>query len=271
VPARPSFFSPIAEYGMITLSCYLRFFIMLPNKRKLEQISPTAVVESNLERLLGDDLALVRKTVWACTETGYPMVDEVLKEAVPDHFPRAIITLGTSRMGHSEQSKRVALAAAIEMLHLAVSVHDYIPRGEVQATEQNRVLMGTAILIGDYCFGQASILAAKTGKPDVIAAFADALAKLSERRVKTLIETPTQPHTDSAILYASAAEVGALLVGLPMPLRYTLREAAASFGEVLTDSETSVAEAILHLEALTKERPAAKPLASWLRTHGPAS
>jgi len=245
--------------------------IMLPDKRKLEQISPTAVVESNLERLLGDDLALVRKTVWACTETGYPMVDEVLKEAVPDHFPRAIITLGTSRMGHSEQSKRVALAAAIEMLHLAVSVHDYIPRGEVQATEQNRVLMGTAILIGDYCFGQASILAAKTGKPDVIAAFADALAKLSERRVKTLIETPTQPHTDSAILYASAAEVGALLVGLPMPLRYTLREAAASFGEVLTDSETSVAEAILHLEALTKERPAAKPLASWLRTHGPAS
>jgi len=242
---------------------------MLPDKRKLEQISPTAVVESNLERLLGDDLALVRQTVRECTQTGYPMVDEVLGDAVPEHFPRAIITLGTSRLGHSQQSRRVALAAAIEMLHLAVSVHDFIPRGEVSPTEQNRVSMGTAILIGDYCFGQVSILAAKTEKPDVVAAFSDALAKLSERRVQTLLETPTRPHADSAILYASAAEVGALLVGLPRPLRYTLREAAASFGEVLTDSETSVAEAILHLEALTKERPAAKPLANWLRTHRP--
>jgi len=244
---------------------------MLPDKRKLEQISPTAVVESNLEKLLGDDLDLVRETVRERTQTGYPMVDEVLSDIVPDHFPRAIITLGTSRMGHSQQSKRVALAAAIEMLHLAVSVHDFIPRGEVALNEHNRVLMGTAILIGDYCFGQASILAAQTGKPEVVAAFSDALARLSERRVMTLLETPNQPHADSAILYASAAEVGALLVGLPRPLRYTLREAAASFGEVLTDSETSVAEAILHLEALTKDRPAAKPLASWLRTHRPVS
>ena len=244
---------------------------MLPDKRKLEQISPTAVVESNLEKLLGDDLALVRETIGECTQTGYPMVDGVLSDVVPDHFPRAIITLGTSRLGHSRQSERVALAAAIEMLHLAVSVHDFIPRGEVALNEHNRVLMGTAILIGDYCFGQASILAAQTGKPDVVAAFSDALARLSERRVTTLIESPYQPHADSAILYASAAEVGALLVGLPRPLRYTLREAAASFGEVLTDSETSVAEAILHLEALTKDRPAAKPLASWLRTHRPVS
>jgi hypothetical protein len=65
--------------------------------------------------------------------------------------------------------------------------------------------------------------------------------------------------------------VGALLVGLPRPLRYALREAAASFGEVLTDSETSVAEAILHLESLTKDRPAARQLTNWLRTHRPVS
>ncbi len=244
---------------------------MLPNKRKLEQISPTAVVESNLERLLGDDLELVRKTIQERTQTNYPMVDGVLADAIPEHFPRAIITLGVSRLGHSEQKKRVALAAAIEMLHLAVNVHDFIPRGDVAQTEQNRVLMGSAVLIGDYCFGQASTLAATTGKPEVVAAFSDALARLSERRVVTLIETPYQPHADSAILYAYAAEVGALLVGLPHPLRYALREAAASFGEVLTDSETSVAEAILHLESLTKDRPAARQLANWLRTHRPVS
>ncbi len=244
---------------------------MLPDKRKLEQISPTAVVESNLERLLGDDLVRVRNIIQERARTSYPLVDEVLIDAIPEHFPRAIITLGSSRLGRSEQEKRVKLAAAIEMLHLAVHIHEFIPRGEVAANEQNRVLMGSAILIGDYCFSQASVLAAETGKPEVVAVFSDGLAKLSERRVKTLIETPDHPFSDGAILYATAADVGALLVGLPRPLRYALREAAASFGEVLTDSETSLAEAILHLESLTKDRPAARQLTHWLRTHRPVS
>ncbi len=242
---------------------------MLPDKRKLEQISPTAVVESNLERLLGDDLALVRRTIQERTQTDYPLVNEVLADAMPEHFPRAIITLGTSRLGHSEQQKRVGLAAAIELLNLATHIHEFIPRGEVQVNEQNRVLMGSAILIGDYCFGQASILAAETEKPEVVAAFSEALATLSEQRVRTLIESPTQPFTDSAVLYAAGADVGALLVGLPRPVRYALREAAASFGEVLTDSETSLTEAIQHLEALTRDRSNAQLLTNWMRTHRP--
>lgn len=244
---------------------------MLSNTRKLEQISPAAVVESNSERFLGDDLALVRQTILDCARTGFPLVDEVISGTIPEHLPRAVITLATSRLGHSEQKKRVALAAAIEMLDMAVIIHDLIPRGEVAATEQNRVLMGSATLVGDYCFGQASILAASVENAAVSAAFSDALAKLSERRVITLIETPNQPHADSAILYAAGAEVGGLLAKLPRPLRYALREAAASFGEVLTDSETSVTEAILHLESLTKDWPAVKNLSHWLRTHYPAS
>ena len=244
---------------------------MLPNKRKLQKISPAAVVESNLEWLLGDDLARVRQILQERAQTAYPLVNEVMADVMPEHLTRAMIVLGASRLGHAPRAHRVALAAAIEMLHMAVSVHEYIPRGEVAITEHQRVLMGSAILIGDYCFGQASTLAAATGNPAVVAAFADALAQLSERRVQTLIETPHQPHTDDAILYAAAAEVGALLVKLPLPLRYALREAAASFGEVLTDSETSVTEAILHLESLTKDWPGVKPLTQWLRTHRPAS
>ncbi|HHB90020.1 MAG TPA: hypothetical protein ENK60_01775 [Anaerolineae bacterium] len=244
--------------------------MMLPDKRKLQNISPAAVVESNLEWWLGEDLALVRNVIRERIQTDYPFVNDVLSDVAPDHLPRAIITLGTSRLGHAKKAHRVALAAAIEMLHMAVSVHELIPRGEVVITEHQRLVMGSAILIGDYCFSQASSLAASTGNPAVVAAFADALATLSERRVQTLIETPHQPHTDDAILYAAAAEVAALLVKLPKPLRYALREAAASFGEVLTDSETSVAEALLHLESLTKDWPGVKPLSNWLRTHRPA-
>ncbi len=244
---------------------------MLPDKRKLHAISPTAIVESNLEWLLGDDLALVRETIEARSRTDYPLVNEILKDYLPDHLPRAIITLGTSRLGSASRESRVALAAAIEMLHMAVSVHDLIPRGEVQITEHQRLVMGSAILIGDYCFSQASSLAASTENPAVVAAFADALAQLSEHRVQTLIEHPHQPHTDEAILYAAAAEVGGLLVKLPKPVRYALREAAASFGEVLSDSEASMTEAIMRLDALVPEWPGLKPLRNWMQSHRPTS
>ncbi len=239
------------------------------DKHNLQKISPAAVVESNLEWLLGDDLALVRQIIQARIQTPYPLVNEVLHEYAPEYLPRAIIVLGTSRLGRTPQAHRAALAAAIELLHTAVTVHELIPRGDVVVDESQRMMMGSVILIGDYCFSQASTLAASTGNPAVVAAFANALARLSEHRVQVLLESPYQPHHDDAILYAAAAEVGALLAGLPKPLRYALSEAAASFGEVLSDSETSVSEAFLYLESLTKEWPGVKPLSAWLRGHDP--
>jgi octaprenyl-diphosphate synthase len=242
---------------------------MIPDKTSLEKVSPTAVVESNLEWALGDDLVQVRARLQTCIQSGYPLVDDLLAERIHSHYPRAIIVLGTSRLGSTDQHSRVALAAAIEMLHLAVDVHDAIPRGELVIDERMRMWLGASILVGDYCFSQASMLAAETGNPAVVSAFSNALSKVSEQRVVTLLERPQHPHTDDAILYASAAEAAALLVGLPRPIRYALSEAAAAFGEMLTDSETSLAEAIAHLDALTRDRPRAQPLVNWLRRRSP--
>ncbi len=239
---------------------------MIHDKVALERVSPTALVESNLEWMLGDDLESVRVRLQEAIQSGYPLLDDVLASHLHSHYPRAMIVLGTSRLGHTDRRKRVALGAAIEMLHLAVNVHDTLPRGDVEANERNRLLMGSAILVGDFCFSRASKLAAETENPAVVAAFANALARLSERRVITLTDTPDMPHTDDAILYAAAAEASALLVGLPRPLRYALGEAAASFGEVLTDSEAALPETIVRLEALLHGRPFARPFMNWLRT-----
>lgn len=239
---------------------------MLSDKTTLERVSPTALVESNLEWLLGDDLALVRQRLQQALGTGYPLLDTTLAAHLPEHLPRAIIVLGTTRLGHSEVGKRVALAAAIEMLHLAVTLHDTLPRDAVEATERNRTLVGSSILMGDYVFSQASRLAAETDHPAVVAAFAQALAQVAERRVIQLLEHPDLPLRDEPILFVAAAEAAALLVGLPRPIRYALREAAASFGEMLTDSEATLREALMRLDALLADRPLAKPLVNWLRS-----
>ncbi|NOZ48916.1 MAG: hypothetical protein GXP37_02565 [Chloroflexi bacterium] len=243
---------------------------MIPRKISLENISPTAMFALNLEKVLGEDLTLVRARLQQALQSGYPLADGFLQEHLHEHHPRAIIVLATSRMGHAPVAKRVALAAAIEMLHMAINVHDVIPRGMLARDRDTRTMLGASILIGDYCFSKASGLAAETENPAVVAAFANALAQLAERRVVTLTETPTLPHIDEAVLYAAAAESAALLVGLPLPIRYALREAALAFGEVLTDSETSLQEALAHLEGLIKDRPLAKPLVNWMRSRGPA-
>lgn len=242
---------------------------MIPDIATLERLSPTALVESNLDRILGQDLAQVRHRLHEVLQSGYPLLDELLAGQLHSHYPRAIIVLGTSRLGHTTSSKRVALAAAIELLHLATNIHIAIPRGPLEANERNRLMLGSAILMGDYCFSQASKLAAETENPAVVSAFANALAQLSERHVVTTLETPDLPYTDGAILYAAAAEASALLVGLPRPIRYALREAALAFGEVLTDSETTLVEAISRLDALAPDRPITKPFVSWLRSRLP--
>jgi geranylgeranyl pyrophosphate synthase len=240
---------------------------MPSEKLVIERVSPTALVESNLEWLLGDDLELVRQRLQQALKTGYPLLDTTLAAYLPAHLPRAIIVLGTTRLGHSEVDKRVALAAAIEMLQMAITLHDAIPRATVEPTEADRMLLGSSILMGDYVFSQASRLAAETDHPAVVAAFAQALAQVAERRVIQLLEHPELPPRDDPILFVAAAEAGALLVGLPRPIRYALREAAASFGEVLTDSEATLREALTRLDALLADRPLAKPLVNWLRSH----
>jgi len=239
---------------------------MPSEKPAIERVSPTALVESNLEWLLGDDLALVRQRLHQALNTGYPLLDTTLAAYLPEHLPRAIIVLGTTRLGHSDVGKRVALAAAIEMLHLAITIHDAMPRHAVEMTEHHRMLLGSSILIGDYVFSQASRLAAETDHPGVVATFAQALAQVAERRVIQLLEHPELQPRDDPILFIAAAEAAALLVGLPRPIRYALREAAASFGEVLTDSEATLREALTRLDALLADRPLAKPLVNWLRS-----
>jgi hypothetical protein len=239
---------------------------MPADKSAIERVSPTALVESNLEWLLGDDLELVRQCLQQALQTGYPLIDEGLADHLPEHLPRAIIVLGTSRLGHCDRDKRVALAAAIEMLHLATSIHDEMPRGIIEMTERNRMLLGSTILIGDYVFSRASQLAAQTDNPAVVTVFAQALAQVAETRVAHILEHPEFPPHDDPILFAAAAEAAALLVGLPRPIRYALREAAASFGEVLTDSEVALREALARLDALLADRPLAKPLVNWLRS-----
>lgn len=96
---------------------------------------------------------------------------------------------------------RMNLAAALEMLYVALNIHRLlvdavdiaaqantspgVDTSQTDGDEQlDRAFVGSTILAGDYCFSRAAQLAAHTDHPTVVALFAQALQTISESRLR---------------------------------------------------------------------------------------
>jgi octaprenyl-diphosphate synthase len=88
------------------------------------------------------------------------------------------------------REQRICLAAALEMLHIALSIHKLLIADphlhDLDNAEKSRI--GSIILAGDYCFSRSAILAARTDSPQVVEQFAIGLKIISERRLRRLFK-----------------------------------------------------------------------------------
>jgi hypothetical protein len=112
------------------------------------------------------------------------LVQGRLRESHPLVRAAIVLTAGVGnpdRHGLTEQ--RIYLAAALEMLRLALGIHTRLltPEGR-QQTDQS--ILGSTILAGDFCFSRAAGLAVKTGSPVVVDIFAQALQRMSEGHLR---------------------------------------------------------------------------------------
>lgn len=144
----------------------------------------------------------------------------------------------------AQRQARMKLAAALEMLYIALNIHrllvdavaDSAPvtgaaQDDAQAAEPgsgqedeqlDRTFVGSTILAGDYCFSRAAQLAAHTDNPAVVALFAQALQTISESRLRQLFAgsqgMDAQAHAkqpgDTAALLESGARAAAALVDM---------------------------------------------------------
>ena len=84
--------------------------------------------------------------------------------------------------------KRILLASALEMLHVALNVHRLLINAAMNEHNSNtpldRSFVGSTILAGDYCFSRAAQMAAQTEHPRVVSIFALALQNVSERLLR---------------------------------------------------------------------------------------
>lgn len=143
---------------------------------------------------------------------------------------RPTICLLANRFGNADPDKAVSLAAAIEMLHTATLVHDdfidnaLFRRGN--PTLNANWSPGATILTGDYMFARAASLAAETEDVRIIKQFSDTLMIIVNGELQQLFNgghkrAPTRDEyfqrifAKTASLFATGAEAGAILAGLP--------------------------------------------------------
>ena len=115
-------------------------------------------------------------------------------------------------------SRRAALAAALELLQIALRIHRLLLTTEHPGAIDSFLLGGT-ILAGDYCFSRAAVLASLTNHPQVVRVFAELLKEVSQANLRRVIDeecVDSEDHRadEREALFHSGARAGVLLAGL---------------------------------------------------------
>ena len=122
--------------------------------------------------------------------------------------------------------QRLHLAAAIEVLRLALAVHTRLLTAEPQAPIDRSVL-GSTVLAGDFCFSRAAGLAARTGSPLVVDIFAHSLQRVSEGTLRGLFSPGEAVFDVERELCLSGVAAAHELAAIAEPERAADRHAAA--------------------------------------------
>lgn len=115
-------------------------------------------------------------------------VEQEIGSSSPPLRAGSVLASGIQRDDTTElKQRRIYLAAALEMLYIALSIHKYL-LNDISATQglADKTLIGTTILAGDFCFSKAAELAAQTNEPVVVAIFSESLKQVSEGHLRHL-------------------------------------------------------------------------------------
>lgn len=162
--------------------------------------------------------------------------------AAAEPFPLAVVILSAGlpvQDAPEVHERRVFLAAALEMLRIALTIHEalVVSRAPSQAEKS---LVGATILVGDYCFSHSATLAARTNSPYVVEVFSKALKSVSEGRLRSLFSADGQtvePYGEQEELCVAGAQAAVHLAGIASPQSQQLVSAAALVGQTLDRHE----------------------------------
>lgn len=177
--------------------------------------------------LIGDDLKLVDQLILARVKNEIPLISDIVTHIVASGGKRIrpALTLICSKLCGYNDTRHIALAAAVEFIHTATLLHDDVVdesklrRGLPTANE----VFGNkaSVLVGDFLLSQAFQFMVSDGSLKVLKILSDASAIIAKGEVMQLM-TEGEPQTSienylevvtakTAVLFASACELGAVV------------------------------------------------------------
>jgi len=200
-----------------------------------------------LTAILADDLAAVDRVIRVRTESrSAPRVGDVATHIVGAGGKRIrpMFTLASARHCGYRGTEHFGLAATVELIHTATLLHD-----DVVDQSQSRRGRTTAnllwdnkssILVGDYLFARSFQLMVESGSIRILAILANAAATIAEGEVLQLTACRSLAtdeyiyrqviHGKTAVLFAAAAEVGAVVAGADQDFVDSFRDFGTAYG-----------------------------------------
>lgn len=150
---------------------------------------------------------------------------------------RPMLTLAAARLCGYTGDRHIGLAASVEFIHTATLLHDDVVDGSAlrRGLATANAVWGNqaSVLVGDFLFSQSFRLMVGAGSLPILDVLANAAAAIAEGEVRQLT-TANRPGTDeadylkvvegkTAVLFAAASQVGAMVAGRPDPEADALR------------------------------------------------
>ena len=154
------------------------------------------------------------------------------RQLLPYRRGALVLTGGLAAADSPElRRQRIDLAAAQEMLFLALQIHMRLVGQGSAADEQSRSILGSTILAGDFCFSRSAELAVRTGNATVVEIFAETLKRVSEGHLRRLFIPDAAPFDETSELFDAGVYAGGVLAGLAPSTLAAARTQARSLAE----------------------------------------
>lgn len=184
-----------------------------------------------LYQLVRDDLKQVDECILGRVNQEAPLISDVAHHIIASGGKRIrpAITLISAQLCGYRGAQHIDLAAAVELLHTATLLHDdVVDESNLRRNRPtaNHVFGNKAsILVGDFLLSQAFQLMSGTGSLAALKILSDASAIISQGEVLQLMHQGNMEMTEAdylaivtaktAILFSSAAELGAVIANRP--------------------------------------------------------
>lgn len=193
-----------------------------------------------------------------------PLLNEMIEAiiAAGGKRLRPAILFMSARFNDYALERLLPMSAAIELLHTATLIHDdtideaLVRRG--LPTLNSLIDPGTTVLVGDYIFAKSAVLSTMGGKQRATRIFAESLVTICEGEIEQKFSIHHVPrsveqyykriYSKTAVLFAAAGELGAVLSDAPEDQAQSLRHYGRQVGMAF-----QIVDDILDFRATTQQ------------------